>query len=194
MVHLREAHARDKAALLSAPSDHSPVRPLEGNRRLVEQLDTLRAEQRKAQQAFSDERRAQQVDFAAQLQATERKYKTELLEAKSAMAMLEDKLLQVQEDLSTAVAGIAQQKARSEQIDLLRQRAVDEQARLKADLKNMQQSAQVSPFLPWELYCAIVSFPFVRVKRLRESVKTVPLLNPLHLPSHTLSMPSPLLA
>lgn len=145
MVHLREAHARDKAALLSAPPDHSPVRPLEGNRRLVEQLDTLRAEQRKAQQAFSDERRAQQVDFAAQLQATERKYKTELLEAKSAMAMLEDKLLQVQEDLSTAVAGIAQQKARSEQIDLLRQRAVDEQARLKADLKNMQQSAQVSP-------------------------------------------------
>eukprot|EP01034_Spumella_vulgaris_P024755 gene24755-31132_t len=160
ILRIREQHSREKAALtnvsnvptVNASSDNSSptlnhsgqVGETIGNIKLFEQLEALRLEQRRLQDSFADERRSIQIDCSNKLLLQERKLKSEIMELRSAATHLEDRIATGREELSAAMGTIHQLKSVNAQMDLAKREAVEQQSKLRADIKNMQQSVQAS--------------------------------------------------
>eukprot|EP01031_Cornospumella_fuschlensis_P036757 gene36757-44589_t len=163
LLQLREAHSQEKAKLLqqqqhqptnaAEPSEPSGVHGqspprgggvVEGNRKLLEQLDALRAELRKAHNSALDERRALQAELDRALQAAESRHQSELLQLRSAASLLEDKALQLRDELRASQAETQSARRQAQESERFRAKALEDAQRLQADLRNMQQSVQAS--------------------------------------------------
>lgn len=165
MLRLKEIHSKEKSALmLGGPikpdsTEGSPQKtPLgrpgqsaagggsshEANSKLIEQVEALRQENRRLQDVSADERRSLLIENSNKMLAQERSLKAEILELRSAHAAFEDRITQASEELSAATAKIHALQNMNQQLEISKKSAVDTQARLRADLKNMQQSVQAS--------------------------------------------------
>ena len=116
----------------------------EANSRLIEQVDRLHAELRRAQDAFSEERRELQAEASNRLTAQERRLQAEMTDLRNRHATLEDELEQAREELTGAGSRIESLQRINAQLEVSKQGALETQQRLRADLKNMQQSVQAS--------------------------------------------------
>eukprot|EP01039_Chlorochromonas_danica_P004813 gene4813-5277_t len=163
LASLREQHNKEKASLLTAsrnaePSNTaSPATPnrggvdggavggqFESNHRLLEQIGSLQQELRQAQQTAAEERRALHTDHANKLSSLSQRYEAQLIEARLAVAKVEDALSQSREEVQSVRAEVVRLQRLNQQTEALRLKAMDDQAKLRADLKNMQQSVQAA--------------------------------------------------
>lgn len=159
-MRIREQHAKEKAQLIHSSSNageaerkaegsHSPSQNkassvFEANKKILDQMEQLRLELRKNQDAFAEERKLLQVDFNNKLTQQDRKYKSEILELKSTNALLEDKLSHGKDDVSTLKAEIQSLKSLNHHLENVKNQTLEEQNKLRADLKNMQSSLAAS--------------------------------------------------
>lgn len=116
----------------------------EANSKLIEQVEMLRLENRRLQEAAADERRSLLIDNSNKLLAQERSLKAEIMELRSAHAGYEDRISQCGEELSAAMAKIHALQNVNQQLEVSKKNAIEAQQRLRGDLKNMQQSVQAS--------------------------------------------------
>jgi hypothetical protein len=157
-LRLKEIHSKEKAALLSgaeAKGHPSPTRTPsrgstaigsshEANSKLIEQVELLRLENRRIQEAAADERRSLMIEHSNKVLAQERALKAEIMELRSMHASYEDRLTQSAEELSAAHARIHALQGANQQLEIAKNAALDGQQKLRGDLKNMQQSVQAS--------------------------------------------------
>ncbi len=85
-----------------------------------------------------------QNEFHNRYTAQERKYQQELLDAKSLQLSLEDRISSNKDELSRLKAEIESWRTQSRHLEESKKLAVQEQERLRNDLKNMQQSVAAS--------------------------------------------------
>lgn len=114
------------------------------NQKLFEQLNNVQLELRKQQEAFSEERRNLQVEASMKLMALERQSKAEVSALRSNLTILEDRILQKDEEITLFRSKEENLSMMNRQLEVGRKDAVDAQAKLRADLKNMQQSVAAS--------------------------------------------------
>jgi len=114
------------------------------NQKLFEQLNNVQLELRKQQEAFSDERRNLQVEASMKLMALERQSKAEISALRSTLTILEDRILQKDEEITLLRSKEENLAMMNRQLEVGRKEAVDAQSKLRADLKNMQQSVAAS--------------------------------------------------
>jgi hypothetical protein len=157
VIRLREQHAKQMAAIAIAPepqvnfdgsSSSSPSKQasdaFQANRQLLEQLETLRSEQRSQLLRFTEERRSLQVEASNRLLSQERQLKGEISEMRAQVTSLEDRVTQYSEEASTAKSKAESLAMTCRQLETARMEAVEQQSKLRADLKNMQQSVNSS--------------------------------------------------
>lgn len=172
ILRLKEVHSKEKSALMlggtssSTAAGATPASPSkssrhgsskgaaasagpvgtthEANSKLIEQVETLRLENRRVQEAASDERRSLLIENSNKLLAQERMLKAEIMELRSAHAGYEDRITQAAEELSSAMAKIHALQNVNQQLEVSKKNALETQQRLRGDLKNMQQSVQAS--------------------------------------------------
>lgn len=156
ILRIRDQHAKEKSNLLSSnvvPLNASPNNPKsrdrftvggDANPKMLEQMEQLRQELRKNQELFSDERRSLQIDFNNQLLSQERKFKSDIHELKNINHLLEEKLMSKIEELQSMEIEMGRLRLSNQQAIESKQLAVQEQVKLRQDLKNIQQSIQAN--------------------------------------------------
>jgi len=157
VIRLREQHAKQMAAIAIAPepqvnfdgsTSSSPSKQasdaFQANRQLLEQLETLRSEQRSQLLRFTEERRSLQAEASNRLLSQERQLKSELSEMRAQVTSLEDRVTQYSEEASTAKSKAESLAMTCRQLEMARMEAVEQQSKLRSDLKNMQQSVNAS--------------------------------------------------
>lgn len=156
-LNLRQQHAREMSFIATAGSSHGdPSSPgptgaakksesaFEANKKLVEQLEVLRNEQERMQRRHFDDRKALQVEADTKLMNTERALKAEILSLKVKNTDLEDRITAKEDEIATAQSRMANLTTICEQLEKARAEAMEGQGKLRADLKNMQQSVNAS--------------------------------------------------
>lgn len=116
----------------------------EANSKLLEQIESLRREYKKSQESFADERRSLQIDYSNKMLTLERRLKAEIVELKASNSLIEDRLGQSAEELVAKQAEIERLVTENIGLEASKQQALDGQNKLRADIKNMQQSVQAS--------------------------------------------------
>eukprot|EP01038_Epipyxis_sp_PR26KG_P004884 gene4884-6841_t len=189
IIRIREQHAREKALLASTVnrsietsisrskkngSDSNSSSPTkqngyEANSRLLEQIESLQTEYRQLQDQYSDERRQIQIEFNNKLSIQERKFKSEIMELKSIQVGLEDKIATSEEDLKASRFKIQGLENLNNQLEYSKQAALEGQIKLRADLKNMQQSVQASYRLESSQGIGVSSADFESTIRLNDA-------------------------
>ena len=159
VIRLREQHAKQMAAIAMAPEPSaawigapgagiSPTKQssdaFQANRQLLEQLEILRSEQRTQLMRFSDERRALQAEASSRLLAQERQLKADVSDLRGQVTSLEDRVTHYSEEASAAKSRAESLAVQCRQLEQARLDAVEQQGKLRADLKNMQQSVNAS--------------------------------------------------
>ena len=160
VIRLREQHAKQMAAIAMAPepssaawvggpgAGSSPSKQssdaFQANRQLLEQLEVLRSEQRTQLMRFSDERRALQAEASSKLLAQERQLKSDVSDLRSQVTALEDRVTHYSDEASAAKSKAESLQVMCRQLEQARLDAVEQQGKLRADLKNMQQSVNAS--------------------------------------------------
>jgi len=114
------------------------------NQKLFEQLNNVQLELRKQQETFSEERRNIQIEASMKFMALERQSKAEISVLRSNLTILEDRILQKDEEITLLRSKEENLAVMNKQLEMGRKEAVDAQAKLRADLKNMQQSVAAS--------------------------------------------------
>ena len=116
----------------------------EANSKLIEQVEALRLENRRLQEQSTDERRSLMIDNSNKLLSQERQMKAEIMELRSLHTGYEDRISQSAEELRVAVSKIHALESMNQQLEIAKKAAIEEQYRLRGDLKNIQQSVQAS--------------------------------------------------
>ena len=93
---------------------------------------------------FADERQRMQADATAKLLAQERAMKSEVSQLRGRVTLLEDEGHRLSDENSHLKARADGLQAVSKQLESARDDAIENQNRLRADLKNMQQSVNAS--------------------------------------------------
>lgn len=137
------ASAVSRSPLISM-NPHPSTIGIESNSKLIEQIEILRNDKQRLLDSFSDERRALQAESSHKLLSLEKQLKGEVAELRRMQANLEDQLAHRSDDLNTAMSRIQSLQNINAQLEVSKQNAVEAQQRLRADLKNMQQSVQAS--------------------------------------------------
>lgn len=128
----------------NGPSTDPNSVSFQGNKQLMDQLESLRKENRRISQEFADERQRLQSDGTAKLLAQERALKSEVSQLRGRVTLLEDEGHQLSDENSHLKARTDGLQAVSKQLESARDDAIENQNRLRADLKNMQQSVNAS--------------------------------------------------
>jgi DNA repair exonuclease SbcCD ATPase subunit len=148
---LKEQHLKDMTEMASSLSsvnsqivsdEASGVS--ESNRRLLSQLEVMRAEQRRVQDQFLEERKGFQAESSARLMNQERDFKVEVSDFKRQKASLEDRLTILTDDLSSMNAKADSLRQLCRQLEQSRDEALDSQQRLRGELKTLQAGVAAS--------------------------------------------------
>ena len=150
LIRLREQHALQMAAAtgsskFDSQSGPAPIVPaIEGNRQLMEQLESLRNEIRRQQIKFTDERQMLLAEGSGKMLAQERHFKEELSDLKRRLAAAEDAHHFISEEARTSHSRVTSLEQLCRTLEIGKAEAVDAQNKLRADLKNMQASVNAS--------------------------------------------------
>lgn len=126
----------------TSPTKKGMAPAFEGNKKLMEQVEYLRQEQRKQENKFSEERKNLQLEMGTKLMTQERQLKQEIAQLRVRVVELEDQASHRDEELMTAKSHVDSLQAMCRQMEQARAEAVSTQNKLRGDLKNMQQSGR----------------------------------------------------
>ena len=110
----------------------------------MDQLEALRKENRRLEQNAAAERQRTLDESSSKLMMQERNLRAEILDMRSRIGGLEDENQRLREDSSQLRAKADSLDAVNHQLQTARDDAIENQNRLRADLKNMQQSVNAS--------------------------------------------------
>lgn len=114
------------------------------NKKIFEQVELLQREYKRLQDSIAEERRMLKVDYSTKITALEKGSKAEVDSLKAQITILEDKLLVKDEEFSAVLSKLESQTSLCKTLDQNRLDAVEECARVKSDLKNVQQTVAAS--------------------------------------------------
>lgn len=126
----------------SSPGMHQESQ--QSNKKIFEQVELLQNENKRLLESMVTERKAMKAEFNVKLNSTEREAKAEVSALKSFITELEDKLLLKDEELAGAVSKLQSQYKLGKQLDQARVDAVEQCNKVKADLRNVQQTVAAS--------------------------------------------------
>ena len=169
ILDLKEKHANHMATIANAPPssdtstgngaaggmDDPNSASFQGNKQLMDQLEALRKENRRLEQSATIERQRTLDESSSKLMMQERNLKAEILDMRSRIGYLEDENQRVKDDASQFRAKADSLDAVNRQLQTARDDAIENQNRLRADLKNMQQSVNASYRLESEQELAV---------------------------------------
>ena len=144
-AHLEEEnkHISPKKARAIKRGEAEPIVP-EGNALLLKQLEEGRLELKKQIERAENEKRMAASEANAKLLASEKQFKSQILQLRSQITSAEDKNMAISEELSEAKAQQNSLNRMVQQLESSRQSALDAQAKLRADLSNMQQTVNAT--------------------------------------------------
>ena len=151
LLRQREAHSNELATLAAGFDSAQPATreklgavaealPVESNRQLLAQLEKLKSDLRKQQDAFSADRKQIQQDFSTKMEARDRQARADVAALRSQCATLEDRATSASEELSTAHAKSDSLSKICKQLEDSRQEALDTVNRLRTEMRGMQQA------------------------------------------------------
>ncbi len=169
ILELKETHAKHMSTIANTPhSSNIPDKAgsegdkedlnsaaFQGNKQLMDQLEALRKENRRLEQSAAIERQRTLDESSSKLMMQERNLKAEILDMRSQIGHLEDENQRLRDDSSQFRAKADSLDAVNRQLQTARDDAIENQNRLRADLKNMQQSVNASYRLESEQELAV---------------------------------------
>lgn len=154
---LIEQHMREKILLSRNNNNNESVKALEphaqassststyaANSQLMDQLESLRNDNRRQQEQFYVDRQNIQIECNTKILGLEREFKTEISSLRRSNAELEDRLSQSKEEVLRGQASIDRLNSSCKQMQQQCQEAQQGENKLRADLKAMQQSVASS--------------------------------------------------
>ena len=112
----------------------------EGHKQLLQQLDYMRAEQRRMEENFTEERKLFQAENNVKILAQERILKVEITDLRRQRTVLEDRITQLSDDFTVIHAKSDSLVQQNKQLELIKDEAIEGQNKLRIDLKALQKS------------------------------------------------------
>jgi hypothetical protein len=133
--HVRGSHS-------TQPSSNDVA--FETNKSLMNQLEQLQLEHRNLRSQYSEEKRTTAVETNTKFIAQERHLKAEIISLKAKVTELEDIIAIKDEEVSVSKSKLDSIVNLNKTLESAKSEAIEQQHKLRADLKNMQQSVQQS--------------------------------------------------
>jgi hypothetical protein len=116
----------------------------EQNKNLITQLENIQRDHRNLIHTYAEDKRNLVVEHTTKLIAQERALKSEIVSLKATITELEDNLAAREEEVAISKAKVDATLNLNKALEKARNDAIEQQHRLRADLKNMQASVNTS--------------------------------------------------